>query len=90
MKLARLSQLKVSMGTSIFFAAFIFALFLSAIMFMLDFSLIYSVIGTILFILFQYLVGPFIIGASSRLHYLKPGENQWVESIVNSIFIPNQ
>jgi len=83
--MARLSQLKVAMGTSIFFAAFIFAMFLSAIMFLLDFSLIYSIIGTILFILFQYLIGPFIIGASSRLHYLKPGENQWLESIVKNL-----
>jgi ACR3 family arsenite efflux pump ArsB len=82
--MARLSQLKVAMGTSIFFVAFIFAMFLSAIMFLLDFSLSYSVIGTILFILFQYLIGPFIIGASSRLHYLKPGENQWLESIVKN------
>ncbi len=60
-------------------------MFLSAIMFLLDFSLIYSVIGTILFILFQYLIGPFIIGTSSRLHYLKPGENQWLESTVKNL-----
>lgn len=85
LKMARLSQLKIAMGTSIFFAAFIFAMFLSAIMFLLDFSLIYSIIGTILFIFFQYLIGPFIIGASSHLQYLKPGENQWLESTVKNL-----
>jgi heat shock protein HtpX len=70
------------MGTSIFFAAFIFALFLSAVMFLLDFPLIYALIGTILFILFQYLIGPFIVRVGTRLHYLKPGENHWFETTV--------
>ena len=83
--MASLSQLRVAMGTSIFFAAFIFALFLSAIMFLLNFPLIYALVGTILFILFQYLLGPFIVRASTRLHYLKPGENQWLESTVKNL-----
>ncbi|MCW3997186.1 MAG: zinc metalloprotease HtpX [Candidatus Bathyarchaeota archaeon] len=83
--MASLSQLKLAMGTSIFFAAFIFALFLSAVMFLLDFPLIYALIGTILFILFQYLIGPFIVRVGTRLHYLKPGENQWLESTVKKL-----
>ena len=56
-------------------------------MFLLDLPLIYSVIGTILFILFQYLIGPFIIGACTHLHYLKPSENQWLESTVKNLAI---
>ena len=83
--MASLSQLKLAMGTSIFFAAFIFALFLSAVMFILNFPIIYALIGTLLFIFFQYLVGPFIVGASTRLHYLKPGENQWLETTVKNL-----
>ncbi|MCK5626130.1 M48 family metalloprotease, partial [Candidatus Bathyarchaeota archaeon] len=74
-----------AMATSIFIAAFIFALFLSAMMFLLAFPLTYALIGAILFILFQYLLGPLIVSASVRLHYLKPGENQWLETTVKTL-----
>jgi heat shock protein HtpX len=83
--LAKLSDLKFAMGTSIFIAAFIFALFLSAIFFFLNVSLVFAVIGTGLFILFQYLVGPAIVRASTRLRYLKEGENPWLESTVRDL-----
>ena len=83
--LAGLSQLKFAMGTSIFLVAFIFAIFLSAIMFILNFSLLFAFIGTIIFILFEYLVGPAIVASSSRLHYLKSGENPWLESTVKDL-----
>ena len=77
------------MGTSIFIAAFIFALFLSAIMFILQFSLLYSIIGTALFILIQYLIGPIIVSSTTRLHYLKPRENPWLESLVKDLVEKN-
>jgi len=83
--LARLAKLKLAMGTSIFLAAFIFALFLAAIMFIVNFPLIYALIGTILFILFEYLIGPAIVRSSTRLSYLKPGENPWLESTVKEL-----
>lgn len=83
--MARLAELKFAMGTSIFLVAFIFALFLSAIMFIINLSLIYAIIGTILFILLQYLIGPAIVRASTRLRYLKAGENPWLESTVKEI-----
>ena len=83
--MATLAELKLAMGTSIFLAAFIFAIFLSAIMLILQFPLIYAVIGTILFILFEYLVGPAIVSASTRLRYLKQGENPWLESTVKEL-----
>jgi heat shock protein HtpX len=83
--LAGLSQLRLAMGTSIFLVAFIFAIFLSAIMFILNFSLIFAFIGTIIFILLEYLVGPAIVASSSRLHYLKTGENPWLESTVKDL-----
>jgi heat shock protein HtpX len=38
-----------------------------------------------IFILFQYLVGPAIVAATARLHYLKPGENPWLESTVKEL-----
>lgn len=92
--MARLSQLKFAMGTSIFIASFIFGLFLLGIIFLLqyyllDFDLITGLLlflgGIALFILFQYLVGPAIVAATSRLNYLKPGENPWLESNVKEL-----
>lgn len=83
--MAGLAELKLAMGTSIFLAAFIFAVFLAAIMFILGLSWIYAVIGTILFILFEYFVGPAIVRSSTRLRYLKHGENLWLESTVKEL-----
>jgi heat shock protein HtpX len=73
------------MGTSVFLVAFIFAVFLSAIMFIFSFPLIYALIGTLLFILLQYLIGPAIVASSTRLRYLKPRENPWLESTVKEL-----
>jgi heat shock protein HtpX len=41
--------------------------------------------GSALFILFQYAVGPAIVAATTHLHYLKPGENPWLEKTVKEI-----
>lgn len=82
------------MASSIFIASFIFGLFLLGIIFVLQvyvfgFDLIVTLVlalgGIALFILFQYLVGPAIVAATARLHYLKPGENQWLESTVQEL-----
>ena len=92
--MARLSDLKLAMGTSIFIASFIFGLFLVGVIFLVQyyivgFDLITGVLlvfgGITLFILFQYLVGPAIVSATARLHYLKPGENPWLESTVKEL-----
>jgi heat shock protein HtpX len=73
------------MGSSIFLVGFIFAIFLSAIMFIIGLNLIYSIILTVLFILFQYLIGPSIVKWSTHLQYLKTGENPWLESTVKGL-----
>jgi len=83
--MARLGQLKFAMGSSIFIVAFVFAAFLAAIMFIIQLDLIYAIILTVLFILFQYLIGPAIVKASTHLQYLKPGENPWLESTVKGL-----
>lgn len=83
--LGTLAELKFTMGTSIFLVAFIFALFLAAIMFVLNFPLIYALIATILFILIEYLIGPAIVRSSTRLRYLEPEENPWLESTVKEL-----
>jgi heat shock protein HtpX len=73
------------MGSSIFLVAFIFAIFLSAIMFIIQLDLIYALILTVIFILFQYLIGPAIVKMSTRLQYLEAGQNPWLESTVKEL-----
>src|SRR5437899_10658520 len=66
----------------------VFAVFLGLILivsfFFLDPTqgLIFAILGSVFIILFQYAIGPVIVRATSRLHYLAPGENQWLESKV--------
>jgi heat shock protein HtpX len=87
--MANLSQLKFAMATSIFLSAFIFGLLVFAIVYFFQLDaltgLIIALVGSALFILFQYAIGPVIVAASTRLHYLKPGENPWLENIVKEI-----
>jgi len=83
--LAKLAKLKLAMGTSIFLIALIFAIFLTAIMLILNFPVIYAIILTLLFILFQFLLGPAIVRSSTRLHYLRNGENPWLETTVKEL-----
>lgn len=83
--MAKLTQLKFAMGSAIFIVAFIFAVFLAAIMFIIQLNLIFSIILTGLFILLQYLIGPAIVKLSTRLQYLKQGENPWLESTVKDL-----
>jgi heat shock protein HtpX len=87
--LASLSQLKFAMATSIFLSAFIFGLLVFVIVYFLQLDvftgLLVALGGSALFILFQYAVGPVIVASTTRLHYLKPGENPWLESTVKEL-----
>ena len=83
--MSRLATLKLAMGSSIFLVAFIFAAFLALIMIIVGFDWTYALIGTVLFILLQYLIGPAVVRASTHLQYLKPSENPWLESTVKEL-----
>ena len=92
--MARLSDLKLAMGTSIFVAAFIFGVFLIGGIFLLQyyivgFDLITGILlaigGTALFILFEWAIGPVIVSATTHLQYLQPGENPWLENTVKDL-----
>jgi len=48
-------------------------------------SLVLGLVGAALIILLQYALGPVIVRAASRLHYLAPGENRWLESKVGQL-----
>jgi len=77
------------MWFSIFLSAFIFGLLVFVIVFFLQLDvftgLIVALGGSALFILFQYAVGPAIVAASTRLQYLKPGGNPWLEKTVKDL-----
>jgi heat shock protein HtpX len=77
------------MALSIFLSAFIFGLLVFAIVYFLQLDVFIGLAvalgGSALFILFQYAVGPAIVAASTHLHYLKPGENPWLEKTVKEI-----
>jgi heat shock protein HtpX len=82
------------MGTSIFVAAFIFGAFLLGVILLLQYyvfqfdavtGLILALGGTAVFILFEYLIGPAIVSATTRLQYLKAGDNPWLENTVKDL-----
>jgi heat shock protein HtpX len=77
------------MATSIFLAAFIFGLLVFVIVYFLQLDvftgLVVALGGTALFILFEYAIGPTMVKASTKLHYLKPGENPWLERTVKEL-----
>jgi len=87
--MARLARLRLSMTISILLVTIIFAVFLGALMWLirlpLIFSLPFTLLATILFILLQYLIGPAMVKWSTGLHYLKPGENSWLETTVKDL-----
>jgi heat shock protein HtpX len=92
-RLARLSRLKMSMTVAILLVGIIFAVFLAVIMYVVStffqISLIgmlaIAVVGAGFFIFIQYLIGPSIVKAATHLHYLKPGENPWLEQTVKKL-----
>jgi heat shock protein HtpX len=87
--LPSISQLKFAMATSIFLSAFIFGLFMFAIVFFLQLDVYIGLLvvlgGSALFILLQYAIGPAIVASTARLHYLQPGENPWLENTVKEL-----
>jgi len=83
--LASLSQLKVAMVIPMLLVGAIFAAFLAIIMYILQLSLVWAFILAVIFIIIQYLIGPTIVKASTRLRYLKTDENPWLESTVRDL-----
>src|SRR5438093_1865583 len=69
----------------------VFAIFLGLLLvisaFFLDplTGLVLGLVGAFFIILLQYMIGPVIVRATRRLHYLAPGENSWLESKVSQL-----
>ncbi|UCC32883.1 MAG: M48 family metalloprotease, partial [Candidatus Bathyarchaeota archaeon] len=87
--MARLARLKLSMTVSVLLVTTIFAAFLVALTYLIRLppipALAFAILGTLLFILIQYLIGPAIVRWSTKLRYLKPGEQPWLETTVKAL-----
>src|SRR3989440_1573443 len=87
--MAGLGALKRTMGFTIIlvFAIFLGLITLISVFFISDpvTTLVLSLTGAFFIILLQYLIGPVIVKATSRLHYLAPGENRWLETKVSQM-----
>src|SRR2546428_1966610 len=83
-----LGALKRTMGFTIIL---VFAIFLGLLtlvsVFFIDptTGLVLGLVGAFFIVLLQYLIGPVIVRATSRLHYLSPGENRWLETKVSQM-----
>ncbi len=83
--MAGLGALKRTMSFTIIlvFIIFLGLIFVVSFFFLDPFQgLVLAIVGSVFIILFQYAIGPVIVRATSRLHYLAPGENRWLESKV--------
>jgi len=91
--MAGLGALKRTMGFTIIL---VFAIFLGLMVLVSVFftdpvtSLILGLVGALFIVLFQYAIGPVIVKWTSRLHYLAPGENRWLESKVGQLATQSQ
>src|SRR5215470_14254749 len=91
--MAGLGALKRTMGFTIIL---VFAIFLGLLVIISFFftdpvtSLVLGLIGAFFIVLLQYAIGPVIVKWTSRLHYLAPGENRWLESKVGQLASQSQ
>jgi heat shock protein HtpX len=93
--LANLGQLKGTMYSTVIITLIIFVAFISAVSVFIssavgaDFSPIGILFGALvlafIFMLIQFAVSPYIVAATSRLKYLKPGENAWLDQTVGKL-----
>ncbi|MCP8312855.1 MAG: M48 family metalloprotease [archaeon] len=87
--LAGLIKLKQAMNLTILLVFGIFAGLITFLSILFNISLISSlilgVIVAILFMLFQYAIGPAIVASSTKIRYLSSGENPWLEEVVKEL-----
>jgi len=90
--LANLSQLKGTMLVTIFITLIIFVAFIGVVSYFFSYATnlslnpVSTLIGAfaiaLFFMLIQFLISPYIVRASTRLRYLQPGQNPWLEGAV--------
>src|SRR5438093_11749651 len=83
-----LGALKRTMGFTIILVLAIFVCLLTVVSVLFIYptaGLVLGLVGAFFIVLLQYLIGPVIVRATSRLHYLSPGENRWLETKVSQM-----
>lgn len=93
--MANLSQLKNTMLTTILLTLIIFLGFLMVVSFFFSVAadislppwatLVGALAIALVFMFIQYAVSPYIVRVSTRLRYLNPGENRWLEDTVKKL-----
>ena len=58
---------------------------ISVVAYVLDISIYYTMPLVLLFIVFQWLISPVLVSISSKLRYLKKGENPFLENMVEDL-----
>jgi heat shock protein HtpX len=92
-RLARLSVLKLSMSLTILLVGVVFAVFLGVLMYVISFLWALppltmfgiALVGGVLFILVEYLIGPSVVSHAASLRYLGAGESPWLEHTVKGL-----
>ena len=89
MELAGLAKLKQAMNLTILLVFGVFAGLITILAFLFNLplasSFILGITIALLLMLFQYAIGPSIVASSSKLIYLKKGENPWLEEVVKDL-----
>jgi heat shock protein HtpX len=83
--MATLVQLKARMFVVLLALFIFFTLFFLLIAYLFNVSPIYSFILAGLFILIQFIIGPYMVQISTGLRYLREGENPWLEKTVKEL-----
>jgi len=87
--LAGLAKLKQAMNLTILLVFGVFAGLITILAFLFNLplasSFILGITIALLLMLFQYAIGPSIVASSSKLIYLKKGENPWLEEVVKDL-----
>ena len=93
--MANLSQLKGTMLTTILITLFIFVAFIVVVSFFFSYAtdlalspaamIIGALVLALFFMLIQFAISPYIVRASTRLRYLNPGDNPWLEGTVSKL-----
>jgi heat shock protein HtpX len=93
--MANLSQLRGTMLATILITLIVFVGFVSVVSYFfslateLSFSPVATLVGALvlalIFMLIQFAVSPYIVAATTRLQYLRPGDNPWLESTVSKL-----
>ncbi len=93
--MANLGQLKGTMYSTVIITLFIFVAFVAVVSVFISYAVGVDVspVGILsgalilasIFMLIQFAISPYIVAATTRLQYLRPGENAWLEETVSKL-----